>query len=190
MTKLSWWESAADAPVELPGPFLLILTKEAVDHWVPRVKVLECANWGEVKQLGAEVYSEVLGLAGYGDYDELVAHFKIQGVAPNLSPSPVVEAEHVLQALDDLPEDGDPFSAYKDPGACADGDWPPSIYYLVAESVPSELLDIFGERWFTTFNGVYAILDSTKRDDIFNALTADGFVLNEDSRIGDLMPEY
>lgn len=190
MTKLKWWESYADAPVEFSGQCLFVLSEEDVDRCVPRMKVLECQTWGDVRALGTDIHAEVLGLAGYGEYDELVAHFSIQGVAPNLTPSPILEAEHVLQGLEDLPDDADPFDAYDDLGACADGDWPPSVFYLVANAVPSDILDAFGERWFTTFNGTYGILDAGQREAIFQAFAAAGDELSEDSRIGDLISTY
>ena len=186
MCRLRWWEGYGDVGVAFSGEFLFVVDECDLEHWAPRLSVLHCDTWGKVRELGDEIYAEVLGLAGHGEYRDLVAHFAIQGTAPGISPSPAIEAEHALNALDKLPDDDESFSA-RDLGACADGDWPPSIYYLVAEAVPSEVLEAYGETWETNFNGTYGILDATQREVAFAALEAAGYALEEDARIGDFL---
>ena len=180
MTRFAW----TIAPARQPGqpdrrPVLYVVAEELAEHWRVRQRVLGCRTWGAVRDLGDDIHREVLGLAGYGDYDDFVGHFEITGTAPGLAPSPVDEAEYALINAGDVPSDDDAFAAYDDLGACADGDWPPSIYRLVADSVPHELVTRHGTRWETNFNGIYAVFEPDRRTALFNELRALGHDLVE-----------
>lgn len=191
MTELLW--TIADA--RRPGsgdrrPGLYVVNEELAEHWRVRRKVLDCRTWAEVRALGDDVLIEVLGLAGYGGYDDFLGHFEITGTAPGLSPSPVDEAEHALISAEDTPADDQPFAAYDDLSACADGDWPPSAYRLVADSVPHELATRFGTLWETNFNGIYAILDPDQRVALFDELTTLGDYLTETPWLSELIDTF
>jgi len=166
------------------------VNEELAEHWRVRRKVLDCRTWAEVRALGDDVLIEVLGLAGYGGYDDFLGHFEITGTAPGLSPSPVDEAEHALISAEDTPADDQPFAAYDDLSACADGDWPPSAYRLVADSVPHELSTRFGTLWETNFNGIYAILDPDQRVALFDELTTLGDYLTETPWLSELIDTF
>ena len=179
MTRFLWTIAPADdLGIDEYGDVLFVMTAELAEHWRVRTQVLSCDTWGEVRALGDDVYLEVLGLAGYGDYDDFVAHFAITGEAPGITPSPVDEAEHATISAGDLPDDGDAFSVY-DLGACIDGDWPPSPCSLVFDSVPFELIKRFGTLWVTTFNGDYGLLKVEHRSAVFAELEALGHELVE-----------
>lgn len=158
-------------------PLLFVPPEAVARHWLERQQVLGCSTWGEVRALGREIYEEVLGLAGYGSFHEYIGHFRIEGAAPGLSPSVVDEAEQALLRAAGPPGDDVSFEAYNDLGACADGDWPPSIYYLLAKHVPEELLARYGQRWVTVINGIYASIGAEHSDAVLGALRARGDVI-------------
>lgn len=164
-----------------------MINEELSRHWLPRRRVLECTTWAEVRALGEEIYTEVLGRAGYDDFDTYMAHFEITGTAPSLAPSPVDEAEHALKNTAGAPADDAKFYAYDDLPACADGDWPPSAYRLVADSLPADLLARFGTTWETNFNGVFAVLEAERREELIAELTSRGFHVEESAQIADLI---
>jgi hypothetical protein len=107
-----------------------------------------------------------------------------------LAPPPVDEAEHALISAEDMPTDDQAFAAYADLGACADGDWPPSTYRLVADSVPREVATRFGTLWETNFNGFYAVLDPGKRVALFDELAALGNDLAETPWLSELVDTF
>ena len=178
MTALCWFEGYADAPVSFEGPLLYVVTVADMEYWSPRLPVLRCATWGEVKALGMEMYCEVLDLAGHGSQDVLLAHFQDRDAdLGQASPD----------MLEDLPGDDEAFNAYDDIGMCGEGDWPPSVYSLVTDVVPFAILEQYGEWWFTTINGMYGILDASRKDAALRALIEEGHTLVEDPRISRLI---
>jgi hypothetical protein len=190
VTQLLWTIAGARRPgVEERRPGLYVVREELAKHWRVRRKVMGCRTWGEVRALGEDVHVEVLGLAGYGEYGDFVGHFEITGTAPGLSPSPVDEAEHALISAEGAPADDVSFAAY-DLGACADGDWPPSTYRLVAESVTHELASRFGTLWETNFNGLYAVLDPNQRVALFDELAERGHDLVETPWLSELVDTF
>jgi hypothetical protein len=185
MTALCWFEGYSGAPVSFDGPLLYVVTTADVDYWIPRLPVLRCATWGEVRALGLPLYCEVLELVGHGSYDQMLAHFRERDAALSQAPPAVVE---VQPEFEDLPRDGDAFNAHADIGMCAEGDWPPSLYSMVATAVPEGILEQYGEWWFTTMNGMYAVLDASRKDAVLRALIDEGHTLVEDPRIKELTP--
>ena len=179
MTGLVWTVAETRGHGGQVQAYVFVLPVEVARYWQQRRQVLTCGTWGEVRRLGDEIYAEVLGLAGYGKYDDLVGHFSIEGTAPGLSPSPVDEAEHLLRSLEELPSDESEFQAYDDLAACADGDWPPSIFYLMAEHVPKALVERYGTSSMTNFNGLYASLDGSSAEEVLAVLTEQGHELSE-----------
>ncbi len=177
MTALCWFEGYADAPVSFDGPLLYVVTTADVEYWIPRLPVLRCATWGEVKALGLPLYCEVLELVGFGSYDRLLA--SLQDRDAGLS-------QATPEVLEDLPGDDEAFNAYDDIGMCGEGDWPPSLYGMVADAVPQHIVEQYGEWWFTTMNGMYAVLDASRKDAALRALIEEGNTVVEDPRIKDL----
>ena len=149
------------------SPHLFILPADEAEHWRARTAVLSCKTWGEVRALGPGIYEEVLGLAGYGDYDDYIAHFAIGGTAPEISPTMEGEATHALRSAEGPPADETPFHARDDLPACGDGDWPPSIYYLMYECHDVTVLKEYADVWETSFNGTYAAIPAQHKEAVF-----------------------
>lgn len=156
MTMFLWAETAGPGIDGAEGPELLIIPEAVLEEWLPRLGVLSCHTWGEVRALGPAVYREVLGIAGFGELAEYVANFDVTGQAPYLTPGPEARAQFLHQQEAGLPADDQPFDAVNDIPMVADGDWPPSVHLLMGEHLPSEVLEEFATWTYTTFNGDFA----------------------------------
>ena len=166
-----------------------MLPADTVEYWLARMPVLDCRTWGQLRAtVTPEVYREVLGLAGYGDFADYTEHLAITGTAP--LPGVVDEAaRQFAEVPDDPPGDDEPFEATDDLPACADGDWPPSPMYLMNQELPGEVLKEFAETYSTNFNGDFSTIPSEQADNALARLTELGFPLREDPRVGDLIRE-
>lgn len=166
---------------------MYLLPNQTIHELERRHRVLDCSTWGEVAELGDDIHREVLGVAGYGTADEFVAHLLIQGAAPlpNL----------VGQALDDYdptatpPTPDDPFDA-ESLDAYNDGDWPPHPCFLMAQLVPAQLIERFGESYWTTFNGQYANLRSVDIDDILASCSDYGINAEHSASLDDIISTF
>lgn len=158
-------------------PLLVVLPRDLVDHWMDRLAVLDCTTWGELRATATpEVLDEILGLCGYGTYEQYTANLDITGLAP-LPGADALAAEAYARA-GDPPADDAPFSPNDIPAYC-DGDWPPSVGYLTATVLPDELLDQFAERGMTAFNGPLAEIPATNAEAVLAAFAEHGFELTE-----------
>jgi len=164
---------------------LIVVDKQTAEELRLVVQALDCATWGEVRALGTEVYRDMLGMAGYGEYEDYVRHFQIQGTVP-LAPPPQARAEHAELAELGPPADDDPFEPQDFP-AYQDGDWPPMVASLVASSVPGHILDEFGQAWDTIFNGEMAVIPASNKDAVLAALIEDGHSLQEADWLHELL---
>ena len=151
---------------------LLVLPRTIYEYWVRRLDVLDCGTWGDVRDIGDDVYSEVLGLAGYGTFEEFSEHLEITGEAP-LVGSREVALDAWQKADHRLPGHDDEFAANDIP-AVADGDWPADVRYLMNEYLPEEILRKQGTTYMTVMNGVYAELNLADREAILQSLTSLG----------------
>jgi len=89
----------------------------------------------------------------------------------------------VMGWFDDLaPEDAAPFSAEQFPGV-ADGDFPPHVGLLVVEWAPAAVIERWGVRVNTVFNGTFTGFDAAAEADVVAALTAAGFDCRRDEAI-------
>lgn len=168
---------------------LIILPSEVVAEWLPLVSVLKCETWADVKALGPDVYCEVLGLAGHGDYADFVRGFDATGEAPAWSPPPEALAEYLRLSDGGIPEDDESFEAFNDIPAVADGDWPPSVHLLMADRLPSEVLERFAKIRQTVFNGDFAHIALTHRSAVLELLEQLGHTHGMNDRILDLTRE-
>ncbi|NBP25474.1 MAG: hypothetical protein EBU81_13185 [Proteobacteria bacterium] len=121
---------------------LVVISKDQALRLRPQVKALSCRTWGEVKALGLAVYQEMLGMAGYGEYEDYIRHFDIQGQIP-VAPDERTVTEHAERSATGLPDDEEPFDGESLP-AFEDGDWPPMVAALVSDSVPGDILSEYG----------------------------------------------
>lgn len=156
---------------------LVVISKDQALRLRPQVKALSCRTWGEVKALGPAVYQEMLGMAGYGEYEDYIRHFDIQGLIP-LAPDDRTVAEHAVRSATGLPDDDEPFDGESLP-AFEDGDWPPMVAALVAGSVPGDILSEYGYIWDTVFNGEMAAIPASQQDSVRQALLQQGFILEQ-----------
>jgi len=156
---------------------LIIVDKATAEDLRIVVQALNCATWGEVRALGPEVYREMLGMGGYGEYADYIRHFDIQGSVP-VAPPPQARVEYDELAELGPPADDEPFEPQGFP-AYEDGDWPPMVASLVANCVPGHILDAYGEVWSTVFNGDMAVIPASNKNAVLEALQEDGYTLEE-----------
>lgn len=168
---------------------LIILPSEVVSEWLPIVSVLGCETWADVKALGPDIYYEVLGLAGHGEYADFIRGFDVAGEAPALAPSPEALAEYLRLSDEGVPSDDEPFEAFNDIPAVADGDWPPNVHLLMAERLPSEVLERFATIRQTVFNGDFAHIPLADSPGVFGCLEELGHTHAQDDRILKMMRE-
>lgn len=165
---------------------LVVLPRHTFEHWLERVQACSCLTWGELRSSAApEVYAEVCDLCGYGSFDAYTRYLAITGEAP-LPGVYDLAAEH-YDPNATPPDDDEPFDAQDDIGACADGDWPPAVAYLMNEQLPRDLLNRYAERSLTSYNGVFATIPAQHRDDVLRDLEARGHRLIEEPRLDQLV---
>ncbi len=165
---------------------LLVLPRATFEHWMKRVVALSCTTWGELRQrVMPEVYEEICGLCGYGTLDEFTRYLDIQGQAPLSGLYEAAAAAYDPEAVP--PADEEPFEASRDIPACADGDWPPAVAYLMCEELPQQILDAYARRYMTTLNGEYAEIPADRKDAVLRDLAALGYRLVEEPRLNELL---
>lgn len=176
----SWvWDEATDWSDEL---VLIVLPQAEYEYWVRRLDVRSCSTWGEVRALGDDVYAEVLGLAGYGTFEEYSQHLAIQGEAPLIGAEQTAR-EQWLASDHDLPDLDDDFDV-NSLGAFADGDWPPSVNYLMHALLPDELVRNHGSTYMTVLNGVQATLMVDHRDAVLAEMASRGYTMVREPGLG------
>ena len=162
-------------------PMIMVISRESLDHWKPRIKVLEAGNWWEIEnEYSLEIYLEMSESSGFGGQDDyrkfLDAPTEDQVVDEDLDDD---ERDKLLTEIYenlDMPDpsldfDGTRFSPY------TDGDWPPMPGFLMFEDLPSEIAERFGEIMETIFNGTYLNIPASEKDELFKALSEMGFTL-------------
>ena len=96
---------------------------------------------------------------------------------------PLGEYERIAQILKDcgdgeLPDDSDVFNAEMVPGFC-DGDYPPWLEQEMESLSPWEVIERFGRREQTSFNGSFYHLDPEHGEEIIRVLRQHGYVVEE-----------
>ena len=190
MTVFVWTESGIVEPDEIDESELLIVPEEVLDRWLPMAEAMGCSTWGEVKALGSDVYQEVLGMSGYGEFADFIANFAITGQAPGIEPGPEAIAEWAAKQGEEFPTDDQYFEAYNDISMVADGDWPPDIHLLIGETLPKEVLDEFALWTYTTFNGDFARIPLKHKEAVLAKLGQMGHDQREDKRVFHLIHEF
>jgi len=166
---------------------LVFLPREVAEEQAALVDLLSCDTWGELRAKATpEQFEEILGLAGYGTFEEYTRYLAVGRPVPGAYED---AAEGFLDEDKEFPEDDD-FFLLDEIGAYGDGDWPPDPCYLMAEHLPSEIVEEFGEYYETIFNGTYARLDP-RSEEIAAALQAMGDTCVEDQAlIGRAQPRW
>lgn len=177
-TEMVW---SVVAPALGGDPQLVVLPRDVVEHWMARLEALDCTTWGELRSTASEeVLDEMLGLCGYGTFAEFTANLDIIGAAP--LPGAEAVAAEAFAHVGEPPADDAPFSPESIPAYC-DGDWPPSVGYLIATELPVDLLDRYAEQEMTVFNGARAEIPATKADAVLSELAERGVELAEDDAL-------
>ena len=189
MTVFVWAESGIVEPDESDESELLIVPEAVLDRWLPMAHVLGCSTWGDVKKLGSDVYLEVLGMSGYGEFADFIANFAVTGQAPGIAPGPKAIAEWAAKQDEEFPADDQYFEAYNDIPMVADGDWPPDIHLLIGETLPEDVVNEFALWTYTTFNGDFARIPLKHKKAVLAKLDQMGHTCREDSRVFGLVVE-
>jgi hypothetical protein len=163
---------------------LVIIRRDSYEHWAARVPVFECRTWGELRsRVSGEVYQEVCELCGYGTLHE-DTNLDVNDAAPlRLVRSTAAETN---EPDTEAPGDDVLFDATDIP-AYADGDWPPSVAYLVDQELPMEVLNEYGKRVDTSLNGTYAYIPAEHRPAVLERLAGMGFRLTEEEGLTSLV---
>lgn len=150
---------------------MFLLPIDVIDELIRQHAVFACTTWGEVAQLDEDLVEEVLGMAGYGTYEQYRAHLDIVGAVPLPGVEGLMAESYDPDA--ELPGPDDEFDAHRLPPV-ADGDWPPAPALLMTAYLPDELVERFGRTYSTTFNGDFTELDPSRGDEILAACAALG----------------
>ena len=186
MTEYVWADTGL---IDLDGTEeseLLILPEQVMETWLPRVDVLSCSTWGQVKALGPAVYEEVLRLAGFSGFAEFIANLTTAGQAPEIDPGPEAIAEWISKHDSGFPADGQSFDALNDLPLVAEGEWPPSVHRLIAETVPNSVLSEFADWTRSSRNGDFARIPLEHKDAVLRELERLGHAHRFDSRVREL----
>lgn len=158
---------------------LVFLPRDVAEEQASLVNLLDCGTWGELRAKATpEQFEEVLGLAGYGTFEEYTKYLAVGRPLPEAYDT---AAESFLEEDKEWPEDDDAFLLSKI-SAFADGDWPPDPCYLMARHLPSEIVGDFGEYYETIFNGTFFRLEA-EAEEVAAALRAAGHTCVEDQEL-------
>jgi hypothetical protein len=160
---------------------LWIIRRETFEYWRPRLDVFDCSTWADVAELGEEVYHEVLGMAGYSEFEEYIAHLKIHGSVA--LPDAELIAREIFDKHQIPPSPEDPFDAERLPSV-GDGDWPPHIAAMMASDLPDEVLDKWAYVYETSYNGTYAVIEAKNATAAKRELRQLGFKVTEEPMVG------
>jgi hypothetical protein len=168
-------------------PALIVLPRSVALGIAERVRILGCKTWGAVRaDASPDVYQEVLELAGYGSFEDFAQHLSVGAAVPGALEEAKDQYERVGS---ELPDDGEPFDAYRDVSAFADGDWPVPIQLAMHDFLPRDIVERYGTSYETNFNGTFVELDAQHRAQIIADLEREGFTCREDPQlIAQLMP--
>jgi len=160
--------------------WFVILPESVIDQIAPLYDLKDCRTWGDVADQGDEIMELVLGLAGYGSFEEYTAHLSITGAVP-LPGAEGIMAENYDPDVE-VPGPDDPFEMDRIP-ACADGDFPPSPFLLMSEYVPYEVRSQYGDGYSTTSNGYFTQFDVDAENDVLAWFVNAGFTVEESSAL-------
>ena len=167
--------------------YFVILPKSVIDEVEPLYRLRDCTTWGDVADLGEELMEEVLGLAGYGSFEEYTAHLNITGAVPLPGAGDIMAENYDPDA--EVPGPDEPFSLNDIPSA-ADGDFPPSLLLLMSEHVPYEVREAYGSGYDTNFNGYFTEFDIDAKDDVLAWFTQAGFTVEPSTAIDDMLSPW
>ena len=153
-------------------PELVVLPRESAEELAGIIRLFEeCTTWGELRaKSDPKLYTEILGMAGYGEFADAAAHLLIGREVPGALAAAVANFDPDRQP----PGDDDPFQWFDQIGAAADGDYPPDPRFLMNLQVPGDLIDAHGERFNTVFNGVYARFPASAANAVIGELERRG----------------
>ena len=159
-------------------PEFVMLTRESAERVSEILGLfMECNTWGDLRrEAPPDVYAEILGLAGYGDFAEYAAHLLIGNPVPGALEDAVASFDPDARP----PDDDDVFDASSQIGAFGDGDYPPDPRYLMNLEIPADLIEEHGETYETIFNGVYARFPAEAAEAIVPAMEARGHTCTRD----------
>lgn len=161
---------------------LVILPRHVLEDLVAKHKALQCMTWGDVRRTcSKELFEELLGLAGFGTYEEYVAHLEVGRPVPGARE--LATQEYWDDAVE-FPTDDTIFPGHSLP-AVADGDWPTGRFILMWELLPEAVIDKYAYCYDTIFNGEACEFDPAKRDQIIAELERLGFTCVEDQALID-----
>jgi hypothetical protein len=127
-----------------------------------------------------EAVLEVLGLAGYGDFEEYAGHLGLGTTVPGALDEGLRSFAATSEA--DLPDDDDPFGLESDIPASADGDFPPDHHLPMHELLPPQTVEL-GEEYETNFNGTFVSFDASQVGQIVQLLTNLGCLCTQDQEL-------
>jgi hypothetical protein len=132
----------------------------------------------------AEVYLEILGQAGFGDFDDFAKHLAVGTPVPG-SMGEALRA-YASKQDQELPNDEDPFDLYSLPSV-GDGDFPPSPQLLMHDLLPNDVV-VLGEIRETTFNGTFVEFSPDRADEILGLLKRMGYTCVNDQPLIEAQP--
>ena len=162
---------------------LLIVPDEVMEFWLPRVDVVGCTTWGQVNALGPAVYQEVLRMAGFGEFADFIANFATSEQLPGAKPGSEALAEWISRHDSGFPIDGQSFDALFDIPIVAEGEWPPRVHSLIAETVPDAVLNEFADWSLSSGNRDLARIPLEHKDAVLHKLEQLGHTHRFDSRV-------
>lgn len=159
-------------------PEFYVLPREAADEINEVLALFDaCSTWGDLRRMASpERHREILGLAGYGELGDVAAHLMIGRPVPGAMASALESFDADAQP----PGDDELFDPFEDVAAAGDGDYPSDPRYVMNLTVPGDIIDHYGERFETVFNGVYARFPALAAAEVVNELRRRGHTCTED----------
>jgi hypothetical protein len=177
----TWVHGVVEIPINQDREFL-VLPRRVAEQQARWVQVLSSGTWGDVRASATEdEYTEILERAGYGSFEGFVQHLSTGRPIPGS----LGEAKDSFDDVDweTLPTDDQPFAPFDDIPSVADGDFPPSVHFLMNQLLPSEIVEKYGERYETILNGTFARFAPEVARDLVKDMRDRGFDLEENTQL-------
>lgn len=171
-----WWSADGDE--------MLILPREVVIEYDLERQALACKTWGELKKLDFKIYVEYLykaDLVEGGDEKIDLLREKLETGRASIDELRVL----VLAVQSQLPADEQRFER-QSVGAFLDGDWPLLAQQLMADEVPFEIAEEFGDSSTSVFNGDFLHIPADQQDNVLAAMRKLGHTCTENATIWSL----
>jgi hypothetical protein len=167
--------------VSVQEPEFVILPRETAEEVAGILRLFEeCSTWGELRaKADPEMYDQILGMAGYGEFADSAAHLLVGREVPGALATASANFDPDRQP----PGDDEPFLPFDQIGAAADGDYPPDPRFLMNLHVPGDIVDAHGEHFETVFNGVYARFPASTAEVVISDLERRGHTCVADAAL-------